>query len=235
MSQLESRKMELRDKSRKESARKSFLETYDALVKTLIDTYKECKEMQLESKDMVLINEWLSDFQSHGQKLRDHDQSLMLDNIQSLTKLMIPQLWVQGKFSSNSKKYIWQYLNNLYKFATTFIGLGKSSTDPRDIEPPSTTKIPDIKQIYDELPKNMLEKVKNIADKYSQKIENGETTINSLQFKEISNELFSQINPEEMQEMVSSVGNMLQGIIGQDGSVSDLFGKPRPAELAALD
>jgi hypothetical protein len=148
-----------------------------------------------------------------------HDKSLMLANISILLEMQIPQLWLDGKFTATSQHYIWMYLDNLCRFAT-------SSADPRpDISPPThlpSNAMPGIQKIYDELPKNMLDKVKNIAEKYTADIETGKTSIGDLKFDDISKELFSQIDPEEMQQMITSVGAMLQGGDG-GGGMGDLF------------
>jgi hypothetical protein len=84
--------------------------------------------------------------------------------------------------------------------------------------------MPGIQQIYDELPKNMLNKVRDIAERYSADIEDGKTSVSDIKFDVISKELFSQIDPEEMQQMVTSVGSMLQGAMQNgDGEMGELF------------
>jgi len=218
---LEQCKTDVREKSRKESAERLFSETYEALLGTLRDTYPECKD--LKDTEEGVSREWFSQFETELSKVRSKDPSLMLGNIPVLTQLQIPQLWVQGKFTDNSKKYMWIYITNLVNFANSAHASGTIpntplSSDLKDIQPPANMPLPGIKQIYDELPKNMLDKVKNVAEKYSQQIEDGETNVESLKFNEISKELFNQIDPAEMQQMVTSVGNMLQGVMGDTGN-----------------
>ena len=223
----ESRKQELRETSRKEAAQRLFAETYEALLTTLRDTYPECKD--LSSPESSISHQWFTEFQGSVDKVHAKDESLMLVNIPVLTALQIPQLWVQGKFTPTSKTYMWMYLINLMNFATSAhaSAMAQSTpTDCKDIDPPASLPLPGIQKIYDELPKNMMDKVKTIAEKYSQQIEEGEASVDSLQFNEISKELFAQIDPDEMQQMVASVGNMLQGVMGDPGSsagMSELF------------
>ena len=220
---LDTTKAEVRQKALKLSNRKFFLETHEALLDTLRETYPDCQH--LSSATPELVARWHTEMQPHSTKVSTQDKTLMLANVAVLLEMNIPQLWLDNKFTPTSQRYIWGYLENLCRFAA-----GATDSDAateKDIRPPahlSAATAPVIKQIYDELPPNMLSKVRDIAEKYSTDIENGTSSIEDLKFDDISKDLFSQIDPQEMQQMVTSVGAMLQGAMQNgDGEMGELF------------
>ena len=220
---LDTAKAEVRQKALRQSNSKFFSETHAALLQTLKETYPECQDLVSATPD--LVSRWNDEMQPHALKVSSRDKTLMLANVTVLLELNIPQLWIDNKFTATSQTYIWNYLDNLCRFAEAAVEQ-KTTTTERDIRPPVhlTPNAPGIKQIYDELPPNMLSKVRDIAEKYSNDIEKGESTIEDLKFDAISKELFSQIDPEEMQQMVTSVGAMLQGAMQNgDGEMGELF------------
>jgi len=229
--QLDNTKAEIRQKVKRDSALKLFYETYDALVDTLRDTYPCCKLLPDRTEKEDLVTLWHDEMASHYGEVKTQDKRLMLANVNVLIKLHIPQLWIDGKFSANSQRYIWMYLSNLCKFAAAVNAPNSDEPDSetqRDIRPPAHMPpgtLPGIQQIYDELPKNMLNKVREIAEKYSTEIDEGKGSVEDLKFDVISKELFSSIDPQEMHQMVTSVGNMLQGAMGgaDGGEIGDLF------------
>jgi hypothetical protein len=224
---IEQCKHEIRETSRKESAEKLFLETYEALQTTLRDTYPECKDLQ--PPDSNISSTWCSQFQAHGDKVYAKDPSIMLVNIPALIQLQIPQLWVQDKFTANSKHHMWLYLTNLLNFANSansdVSAVRREETkDKKDIDPPSNLMHTNMMNMYDQIPKNVLDKVKHVADKYVQKMDSGDVNIDGMDFAEVSKDLFSQINPQEMQQMVATVGNMLKGVMSeQNGGMADML------------
>jgi hypothetical protein len=225
---LEVTKLEVRQKAQRDSSSKLFYETYSALNDTLRETYPECKELTMSnSPDLVYM--WNEEMEPHTSKVKRQDHSIMIANLKVLNNMKIPQLWIDGKFTNNSKRYIWMYIENLCKFAAGAVdNVNPNVTSKeRDIRPPShipSNSMPGIQQIYDELPKNMLNKVRDIAERYSADIEDGKTSVSDIKFDVISKELFSQIDPEEMQQMVTSVGSMLQGAMQNgDGEMGELF------------
>ena len=70
-----------------------------------------------------------------------------------------------------------------------------------------------INAIYQNLPPSILDNVKRVADKYGQKIESGEESIDNIKFDQISKELFSNMNKDELNSLVNEVGGMLQSIM----------------------
>lgn len=220
---LEATKNEVRLKSSQQSNCKFFIETHDALRQTLSETYPDCQQLVAATPDLVA--RWHSEMQPHASKVATQDKTLMLANVSVLLDLNIPQLWLDNKFTPTSQRYIWLYLGNLCRYAANGVDVILEQTKA-DIRPPAhlPAATPGIQQIYEELPPNMLTKVRNIAEKYSADIENGNSSIEDLKFDEISKELFSQIDPREMQQMVTSVGAMLQGAMQNgDGDMGELF------------
>ena len=222
--------MEIRTNQARASARTLFNETYDALVQTLRDTYPTCKELPVRSPDHDMALEWHTCMGQHQKRVATQDKTLMLANVSVLLSLHIPQLWIDGQFTKTSERYIWMYLANLNKFAGACIVQQEEEKKARpgsvDIKPPSNAPgpLPGIQQLYNELPQNMFKKVKDLADKYSADIESGAKTVDDIKFDEISKELFSQIDPEEMHQVVTSVSSLLQGVMsGEDGELGDLF------------
>jgi hypothetical protein len=223
MSSLESTKIEVRQNATRQSNRKFFTETHDALRQTLTETYTSCSPIAPATPD--LVNRWHAEMQPHASKVATQDKTLMLANVSVLLELNIPQLWLDNQFTPTSQRYVWMYLGNLCRFAAAAVESGQEPTTV-DIRPPAQLPgtTPGIQQIYDEMPPNMLNKVRNIAEKYSADIENGNSTIEDIKFDDISKELFSQIDPKEMQQMVTSVGAMLQGAMQNgDGDMGELF------------
>ena len=224
-------KRRIRESGKRDSAKRLFYETYDALLNTLRETYTACSKLPDRDPTANLVATWYEEMRTLVPRVKSCDKTLMLGNIRVLMALHIPQLWIEGKFTANSQKYMWIYIENLCNFSTTASESASDITpavsgDIRAPEhmPPAT--MPGIKQIYDELPKNMLNKVKDIAEKYSADIESGKTKLEELKFDVISKELFSQIDPNEMHKMVTSIGSMLQGAMqdgGGAGDMGDLF------------
>ena len=63
----------------------------------------------------------------------------------------------------------------------------------------------------------MLHRVKAVADRYETEIESGEKTMESVKFDQIGRELFSNVQPEEFQEMMQNMGQMFQSFGGGGG------------------
>ena len=196
-----------------------FRDTYLAFVDTLVDIYASIQELnewkaqvhQMTSSDFEAIAKDWTDQLGQFQELIDRkDPSLFLQTIPCLVKIYVPQLWVQGKFTDNSKDYVWLYLKTL------------SGSVNRDIRPP----LAGLGELYRQMPSSMIDKVKNVADKYSSRVERGEAKLEDLKFNEISQELFQNINAEEMQQVVQSVGGLLQNLMGSGaGQESSDFSK----------
>jgi hypothetical protein len=224
---LELTKLEIRDRAKRDSSRKLFNETYDALVQTLQDTYPDCKDIPERGEEGDYAGNWHLCMSEHYKRVKEQDKTLMLANVPVLLTLKIPQLWIDGQFTKNSERYIWMYIANLSKFSEATEGGKTPKCFPKDINPPkhiSPETMPGMQQIYNELPKEMFEKVKMMAEKYSKNIEDGETAVEDLKFDEISKEIFSQIDPDEMQDMVTSVGSFLQNAMSNgDGEIGDIF------------
>lgn len=225
--------MELTNKQT--NALSGFVSTYKAFVNTLADTYKDQKELGEVQKqaqelkaagtqaEIKLVENWRSNILPHVGKIRGEDASLFVCGVKCLLALKLPQLWVSDKLSANSKKYVWLYLKSLTKNAEAFMGGEEGgASPPNDIQPPmELPNIPGIKQIYENMPTGILEKVKSIADRYGEQIDSGEKTIESIKFNEISQELFSDLDPNDMKSLVENVGQVLKSMTGGAGDNQD--------------
>jgi hypothetical protein len=207
-----------------QDAVKAFGETYLALITTLADTYKD-KALQSivqlyveEKKDFLETGqEFWSDLREHVNKVCQKDERLFSQSIPSLDRLTVTSLWNNRQLSPNSQKYIWMYLSTLIRHARD---IDPDEQDPVDIAPPD---MPSIDKIYDNLPKGVLDKVKQVADKYGEKIESGEQSMDDIRFDEISKELFENMSQEDMSGLVSNVGNVLQSLMGGNAQMEDIF------------
>jgi len=208
-----------------------FVSTYRAFVNTLADTYKDNKELAVVRQQVTdlktpeaqiqFLEQWWASISPHVNKIKNQDASLFVGGVQCLLALQLPQLWVSDKLSLNSKKYVWLYLKSLTKNARAFVDspVGASSgSGLSDIQPPmELPDIPGIKQIYENMPGGILQKVQSIAERYGQEIESGEKSIENIKFDEISQELFAGLNQEDMKGLVANVGQVLQSLSGGGG------------------
>ena len=201
----------------------NFQQTYIAFVDTLVDTYSNIPELN-EWKQEVhtmsaelfhpIAKNWVNELGPIREDLVQQRENIFLNNLPCLVKIYVPQLWVQDKFTSNSKKHVWSYLQVLVQQAFKAF----PTSVKKDIQPPNIPNIqdtlpPGIGELYNQLPQSMIDKVRGVADKYSNRVESGETNLEDLKFNEISQELFQSIDPKEMQQVVQSIGGMLQGVM----------------------
>ena len=199
------------------SSSDGFTTAYCALLTTLVETYqdktlaKHRQNCQAESVMDAVRDMFWQDLNQHEALVLSNDEKLFSLDIKSLNRLTINDLWTQNKLSTNSKKYIWGYLADLIRKA-------RPHDAPVDIRPlggipPNTDMIGSINAIYQNLPPSILDNVKRVADKYGQKIESGEESIDNIKFDQISKELFSNMNKDELNSLVNEVGGMLQSIM----------------------
>jgi hypothetical protein len=203
----------------------NFQQTYITFVDTLVDIYSEFPELNTWKNEVhsmttqqfgQIAKEWQSELETNRKDILDKQPNLFLKNVPCLHKIHVPQLWIAEKFTENSKKYVWDYLKVLLEQASNYVG--NTPSPMKDIQPPNISNIQDslpagIGELYNQLPKSMLEKVRGVADKYSNQVESGETNLEDLNFSEISKSLIDSINAEEMQQVVQSIGGMLQGVM----------------------
>ena len=203
----------------------NFQQTYVAFVDTLVDIYSEFSELNNWKNEVhsmtteqfgQIAKDWQSELGPNRKDVLDKQPNVFLKNIPCLHKIHVPQLWVAEKFTENSTKYVWDYLKVLLEQASKIVG--NTSSPTKDIQPPDISNIQDslpagIGELYNKLPKSMLEKVRGVADKYSNQVESGETNLEDLNFSEISKSLIDSINQQEMQQVVQSIGGMLQGVM----------------------
>lgn len=245
MTTIDQKKAELEQKQKQSQHLDSFRETYQAFLDTLVEIYpsiEELNEWRAEFIDMTtdqvrsLALGWTLQLSPYSAQVKNSEPMIFMKNIPCLMKTTVPQLWVQDKLTTNSKKYVWAYIVSLLENAeaatiqNTGEKTGDSSGKSKDIRPLSDNinpeNIPGIGDLYKQLPVSMINKVKKIADKYSNQVENGHTKLEDLKFNEISEELFQEINADEMQEVVKSVSGLLQGVLSGSNSndLSRLFG-----------
>lgn len=200
-----------------------FSSTYTALVSTLFETFgdEKLRNLNIKLNNTVkennteflesIIQQWNQEILPVKAKINNRDASIFIDNISVLNDLNLPSLWISNKLSVNSKNYIWMYLSILTLSAE------QTNVQNVDIKPPALSETPaalsgGIQDIYEKLPPNIMEKVKNIADEFGQKLESGETSITDLNFSELGQKLFSEISPDDMQNMMSNIGNMISSL-----------------------
>ena len=212
-----------------------FRDMYVALVDTLVDIYgniAELNEWKASVHELglveigVIAEEWAQQVVPHQALITCRDPSLFLQNLPCLVKIYVPQLWVQDKFTDNSKRYLWSYLQCLVDSSTgaPLVSGSAKAKEAKDIRPPvqQPGSLPGIGDLYKQMPASMIDKVKGVADKYSHQVESGQTKLEDLKFNEISQELFQNINSDEMQQVVQSVGGLLQTMMGSGGDVGDI-------------
>lgn len=226
------KKQQLKHEMAKKKTLQQFRKTYIALVDTLNDIYgssvshlktvtnKVASYTESEWKQIIALFE--KQLGINHELVERNDSSVFKKNLPCLMELCIPQLWNENKFTERSQQYIWLYLVALLKDARAYMSTpsptSNSTESKRDIRPPEGTHAgSEFKEVYDKLPTTLISKVRGIAEKYSQRIESGEESIESLKFSEISNELFQEIDPNEMKEVIANVGGMLQGMNGGGG------------------
>ena len=216
----------------------AFKSTYKALVDTLCDTYdiEDLKTYRTRVEEMnawELTRSFYNQVWNCADLVKARDEAIFDGSIEIINSLQIPHLWNTGKLSPNSKKYIWLYLESLLQKCKPE---DPDDVNKKDIKPPeeslgslgstgstgSTAPNEGIKQIYESLPKGILDKVKAVADKYGEQVESGEKTIEDIRFDEISKELFENMNENDMNSLVGNVGNVLQSLT-QGGDMSSLF------------
>jgi hypothetical protein len=200
-----------------------FSSTYTALVSTLFETFgdeklrelheKVCKGKNQEFIESVIL-QWNQDILPVKSKINNRDPSIFIDNISVLNDLNLPSLWISNKLSVNSKNYLWVYLGTL----TSTAEIHNKNQEKLDIKPPDLGNknlingLSGIQEIYENMSPNILDKVKNLADEFGQKIESGETSLSDLNFSDISQKLFADISPDDIQNMMSSVSGLLQNL-----------------------
>jgi hypothetical protein len=199
-----------------QNAVQSFGKTYEALLTTLVETYKDkdlfrIRQAYEAENAQELGQKFWVDIRDDVDKVYRRDPSLFHMSIPFLDHLSITSLWNQDKLSPNSKKYIWSYLHTLVRHAKA---IATDLTAPVDIAPPD---MPGMDKMYENLPKGVLDKVKQVADKYGEKIESGEQSMDTIRFDEISKELFENMSQDDMSGLVNNVGNVLQSLMGGQG------------------
>jgi hypothetical protein len=140
----------------------------------------------------------------HLQAIRNQDETVMRLNIGVLQELQIPSLWKQGRFSAVSRKHLWTYLDLLTQSAADF-------HTEKNISPPVpdfTGLLPQLSTIAQSIPEGVQKQVNQVAEKYNTEIEQGKMDASDLPIGEISKDLFSRIDPQDLAQMMESVGSL---------------------------
>ena len=205
-----------------------FKKTYQTLLETLDKIYGKDylvlgKEVQVVRSDEdwhALSLRWWQDTQDLESAIVIHDEKVFGAPPECWTNLCIPDIWSKALFSENSKGYIWDYLQKLTGFAKAIhhITPPKSTTSPGvvstipDISPPFGDMPDGIKKLLGSIPPSLMEKVKTIADDLGTKVQNGEQKIEDLKYDKLGQELFSNMNKQEMNEMVEGISGVMQNL-----------------------
>jgi len=224
-----------------------FIETYQLLVNELIAVRSEHTELiswknhiSALSEDEFggIIQEWATSMNNKQPFIDQQNTALFLQNLPSLKTLYLPDFWMAGYFTENSKTSIWGFLRSLTIHTKYIIGSGTATgpsvnPDVGDLLkhlPTSgnpdlgdllkhlpTSGNPDLGDLFKHLPTSMMDKIKDITDKYSNKVENGELKLENLKFNEISQEFFDGVDPDDMAQVVKGVSGMLEGVLAPGG------------------
>ena len=188
-----------------------------------MDTYTNNVDVQAlkapRSDDEDLVAQWWADLSVHITKVESHDVSLFLEPIPCLQRLQIPQLWNAGEYTVNSKRYLWQYLESITRYAK----MAMHDATAGDITPPSCTgpparlpeglaSAPALKKIYEQIPQGILQKVQVVAEKYGENMQRGDKSMEDFKFDDVSQELFQALTQEDMEGLVSNVNQALESL-----------------------
>jgi len=181
---------------------RSFNDIYHRLQQTLVECYPE-EATDIPKMDM---RQWYMEIGTMKENIDTKNTSIF--STYSGTNRMfsiVSALWMDNKFTPNSKRYIWTYLQLLTRYAC-------STMQPRDIAPPVPEEKATPVQTTNIQTNGLMSSVHQIADKYSGQIERGERKLEDLNFQEISQDLFSTMKPEEMQHLLQNMGQMMNQI-----------------------
>lgn len=208
---------------------REFSKTYIALVSTLVDTYhnkdlaEHLHEYKQDPRPEIAILFW-EEIKPFMAELTAQDPVFFSRGIAAMDRLTLTSLWSQNKLTVNSQAYVWSYLKTLARHARASIENGKQ----KDIAPPpkelgkkdpfeDLVGMEQLKGLYDKMPRGLLDKVKDVTDKYGAKIESGEETLDSINFDQISKELMASISSEEMSGLIGNIGSVLGSVMKDRG------------------
>jgi hypothetical protein len=213
-----------------------FWTTYNALVTTLGDTFGTkytslCTHQTLcvaasDATKLEITSAWQREIQPVRHLIMARNAALF-DSTQPLppclATLCLSRLWVDPALSPTSKRYLWLYLDRLSVHIDTTSPTSDISPPPE--APPELSGNAGINKIYESLPANILAQVKKVADKYGDKVQSGEQTLEDIRFDEISKDLFEHMSKEDMNDLVTNVGNVLKNLSqpGEEAGMMSLF------------
>ena len=156
------------------------------------------------------IHEWKRTVDVPYSKLVfEKDTRLFVQNSSALETLKIGEVWITGKVHKSEAVQLWKLLDTLTSISNKFNGDVEEEEAKTGV---SSSPFPDldINSIYKNMPVGIMDKIHNVAHNYSEKIEKGETSLETLNLGDISQELFKSINPSDMQRMAGQFGKMFQ-------------------------
>jgi hypothetical protein len=212
---------------------KKFCKTYKLLVNTLTDKYKFLMQLSKHKKeiDCFKIDQWKNLIRDWSDIINNEEETkfkvLLLSKNPDLFKLnifkdlMLDYLFDGCHLTSNSQRYIFQYISALSKWIVEMNSLNQSS---EDIEPlsnsltmssqkkkNSSTAIPDMFNKFQGLfPSKLLNKVHVIATKHAATLKQEGKGLKNVNFAQMSKELFESIDPSEFTEVATNLGSILK-------------------------
>ena len=207
-----------------------FLLQYSSFCETLKEVFpknqvvataaKHCLGLR-EDEEMLksFVTTWANELGGEDTlaKLQERDSSIFLSAPRVLVMLDLPAIWIKDLLAETGKVHAWQYLVNLTGFALRFAGKegAEGLSKPhswRASEHKNAKETPDnlmegISGMYKHIPNSVIAKAKKIAEKH-QDTEGGEVDVGKL-----SQDIFSQLEPAELQETISNMGGLIGNLM----------------------
>jgi hypothetical protein len=203
---MEEVKMQIRQTAENTAIEKRFTDVYKSLQGTLKNVYQESGPANDEFDFDTMIMRWADQLTIHKQKIHNQDSSLMLDNLEVLLELNIPNLWVSNKFTAQSKKYIWMYIKELSDLA---FQLRPADNNTRDIDPLPGMAIPGLGPLGSIIPPSLIDKVQKSTASYD------DNQVADVDFDTMSQDIMKQIDKDELQGLLQGVSGLMQNLFQQ--------------------
>jgi hypothetical protein len=169
------------------------------------------KEFVKNKNDDDYVKDMVTKFTS---QLIDIEEELLLETKileedkcpDCLKHMGVHEIVASPKLTANSRHYLFQYITGLLAHAKAYDPSKFTDISPPDAEETKSTKtpLPDVSEITKMLPKNVLDKVTNLAESYEKK----NSDPSKFDFGSVMKDVMGTLDADDISGMVNSMGGM---------------------------